>query len=108
LVNPTSGGICKVDPSDVIQENNEDNNTATDTVLVNAPGSPDLRVTKSNSTDGEGLVGTPFNWNLTVSNTGTADAVFSSTWAILTDTLPEKIENESSKWGGFSASPFRK
>jgi len=70
--------------------------------LVNAPGSPDLRVTKSNSTDGEGLVGTPFNWNLTVSNTGTADAVFSSTWAILTDTLPEKIENVSVKVGGFS------
>jgi uncharacterized repeat protein (TIGR01451 family) len=82
-INP-SGGICRVDPSDVITESNESNDCA-NTVTVNAP---DLTVTKTNDTGGNGAVGTPFNWTLTVSNAGNLPAAFATTQVILRDPLP--------------------
>jgi hypothetical protein len=37
FVNPRTGGICKVDPNGVVNEGDETNNTASDTVLVIVP-----------------------------------------------------------------------
>jgi hypothetical protein len=48
----------------------------------------DLRVGKTNDTDGNGTVGTPFHWTLTVSNTGLISATFSGGETILEDDLP--------------------
>ncbi|PKO00955.1 MAG: hypothetical protein CVU42_02225 [Chloroflexi bacterium HGW-Chloroflexi-4] len=101
LVNPT-GGDCLVDPDNNIQESNETNNSTSDMVTVNVPGTVDLRLTKSNSSSGQGLVGTPFTWNLTISNTGTADAVFSAGQTILTDNLPGNLSYGSATASGFS------
>lgn len=101
LVNPT-GGVCQVDPDDTIQESNETNNVASDTVTVNVPDTADLRLVKTNSTSGSGLVGTPFTWNLTISNTGTADAEFTVGQTILTDDLPSDISYGTVVAGGFS------
>jgi LPXTG-site transpeptidase (sortase) family protein len=84
LVNPT-GGICQADPTDVITESNEGNNTCTNTVTVNAP---DLTVAKTDNTGGNGTVGVPFNWTLTVSNAGNIAAAFATTQVIVSDTLP--------------------
>ena len=83
-VNP-SEGICRADPSDVITESNEGNNDCTNTVTVNAP---DLTITKTDDTGGNGTVGTPFNWTLTVSNAGNLAAAFTTTQVILRDPLP--------------------
>jgi hypothetical protein len=49
---------------------------------------PDLQVDKSNNTDGVGAPGTPFNWTLTVANSGVMDAVFYAGQRILDDDLP--------------------
>ena len=49
---------------------------------------PELRVGKANDTDGNGTVGTPFHWTLTVSNTGPISAAFDSGETILLDDLP--------------------
>ena len=49
---------------------------------------PELRVGKANDTDGNGTVGTPFHWTLTVSNTGLISAAFDSGETILLDDLP--------------------
>ncbi len=83
-INP-SGGICRVDPSDVITESNEGNNDCSNTVTVNAP---DLTVAKTDNTGGNGTVGNPFNWTLTVSNAGNLAAAFTTTQVILRDPLP--------------------
>ena len=37
FVNPRSGGLCMVDPGNIISESNEGNNAATDTVVVTCP-----------------------------------------------------------------------
>ena len=83
-VNPT-GGICRADPSDVITESNEANNDCSNTVTVNAP---DLTVTKTNNTGGNGTVAVAFNWTLTVANGGNLPAAFTTTQVILRDPLP--------------------
>jgi hypothetical protein len=49
---------------------------------------PDLQVDKGNNTDGAGALGTPFNWTLTVANTGVMDAIFYAGQRILDDDLP--------------------
>jgi len=49
---------------------------------------PDLQVDKANNTGGNGTVGTPFNWTLTVANTGVMDAIFYAGQRILDDDLP--------------------
>ena len=50
-------------------------------------GLPDLQVNKANDTAGKGEVGTPFNWTLTISNSGVAGATFATTQTILVDEL---------------------
>ena len=49
---------------------------------------PDLQVDKANDTGGNGTVGTPFNWTLTVANTGVMDTIFNAGQRILEDDLP--------------------
>jgi hypothetical protein len=49
---------------------------------------PDLQVTKANDTGGNARLGTPFNWTLTVANTGVMDATFYAGQRILDDDLP--------------------
>ncbi len=49
---------------------------------------PDLQVGKANDTGGNGEVGIPFNWTLTVSNTGLIRATFGAAQTILKDELP--------------------
>ena len=48
----------------------------------------DLTVTKTNSVGGNTVVGTPFNWVLTITNSGTATATFGNGSTVLTDQLP--------------------
>jgi hypothetical protein len=75
------------------------NTTGADTVLGNVNVSdhltapilgcaPDLQVGKSNDTGGNGTVGTPFHWTLTVANTGIISATFDALQTILVDELP--------------------
>jgi hypothetical protein len=49
---------------------------------------PDLQVSKANDTGGDGTVGLPFAWTLTVTNTGVTDAIFDTGQTILEDDLP--------------------
>jgi len=49
---------------------------------------PDLQVGKANDTGGNGTVGTPFHWTLTISNTGLISATFDALQTILVDELP--------------------
>ncbi|MEM7048795.1 MAG: hypothetical protein AAF604_04010 [Acidobacteriota bacterium] len=85
--NPRSGGVCAIDPDGAITEGNETNNSCSDSMVVNP--SPDLVATKSNDAGGSALVGTPFNWSITVRNQGTVDAVVPSAAFLLLDALPD-------------------
>ncbi len=85
LGNPRTGGVCVVDPNDVVLESDENNNTCGDTVNVIAP---DLTVIKTNDTGGSILINNSFTWSLTVNNVGIADAVFTNGSTILSDDLP--------------------
>jgi hypothetical protein len=49
---------------------------------------PDLLVDKTNNTGEVGVLGTPFNWTLTVTNSGLMEAVFYAGQRILEDDLP--------------------
>ena len=85
LNNPRSGGICRVDSGNVVDEGDETNNDCSDTVNVQAP---DLEASKSDDTDDEADVGETFNWTVHIANTGAADATFANGQTILTDNLP--------------------
>jgi uncharacterized repeat protein (TIGR01451 family)/fimbrial isopeptide formation D2 family protein len=87
LINPAGGGICQVDPSGLVSESNEGNNTCSDTVTVTAP---DLSANKSNNAPAGIQVGQTFQWSIAVSNSvsATAAASFSTGQMILTDNLP--------------------
>lgn len=81
LDNPRSGGMCRVDPGNVIAEINEANNDASNSVIVAA--APDLRITKS---DG-GVSVSPGNivtHTLGYTNTGNIGA----TNVTITETVP--------------------
>jgi LPXTG-site transpeptidase (sortase) family protein len=88
-VTPTATGslanTATVDPNTLITESDETNNTGANTVTVTAP---DLRVAKTNTVSDAGVVGSVFTWTLTVSNNGTASAVFTNSQRILSDPLP--------------------
>jgi uncharacterized repeat protein (TIGR01451 family) len=88
-VTPTATGslanTATVDPNNNITESNETNDIGSDTVTVNAP---DLKVTKTNTISNTSILGSPFTWTITVSNTGSSDATFSSGQTILRDPLP--------------------
>lgn len=53
------------------------------------PPKPDLVITKSNNLDGgHATVGVPFNWILTISNTGAATASFENNEKVFKDEIP--------------------
>ncbi len=58
----------------------------TDGVTVTLP--PDLAVTKTNNVSGSLALGNSFDWTITVTNNGVADASFADANSILMDTLP--------------------
>ena len=87
LTNPAAVDGCKADPSSIITESNEENNTCADTVTVTLP-QPEVRVSTSNNTSSTTTIGTAFTWALTVANAGSADATFSNGQTILADELP--------------------
>jgi LPXTG-site transpeptidase (sortase) family protein len=58
----------------------------TDSVTVNLP--PDLTVTKTNNVSGSVALGNSFDWTITVTNAGVADAVFADGHTIVSDPLP--------------------
>jgi LPXTG-site transpeptidase (sortase) family protein len=100
LVNPDSSGVCQVDPDDEINEDDETNNDCTDTVTV--LDKPDLQVMKANDTGGTEVVGTTFDWTVTISNTGGSDATFTNSQTIFQDDLP----NTGASYGTPSAQNF--
>lgn len=53
----------------------------------------DLEVAKDDNTGGSGTVNTAFNWTVTISNTGTKDATFTSGQTIFKDDLPASGAN---------------
>ncbi len=85
LFSPT-GGLLRADPDNVIDEGNETNNDAADTVTVTAPN---LTAVLTDDTSSIWVLGNPpFNWTVTVSNLASGSATFSSGQAILMDSLP--------------------
>lgn len=90
LGNPRAGGVCAVDPDDVVPEDAagaEANNTCSDSVSV--ADSADLVVTKTNSVMGAGTVGEEFDWLVEIENTGAGAAVFSDGLPLINDELPD-------------------
>ena len=80
-----------VDPADVIEESNENNNCSTTTALSNGGTqhvSPDLLVVKSVDPSGPVNAGQPLTYTVTISNVGTAKAAGPVT---LTDKLPDHV-----------------
>ena len=85
LSNPRDGGICQADPNELVAESNEGNNTCSDEVTIQAA---DLTANKTNDTGGSVPLGGSFQWRITVTNDGVADASFSDGEEILRDDLP--------------------
>ncbi len=84
--NPRSGGSCAADPNNAYtQEGDESNNDCTHTVTITAS---DLQVTKSGPGPGSVMPNGNFDWVLTITNAGTADAVFAQNDVILNDDMP--------------------
>jgi hypothetical protein len=88
-LNNPDGGICKVDPDNLVGENSEGNNDCTptpDTVTV-IPNT-DLSAAKSNNVGSSLFIGQSFDWTITISNTQSPAAEFANTETILIDNLP--------------------
>lgn len=83
--NPQAGGICTVDPFQIVVESDETNNDCSDTVTI---VSPELSIVKTNNVDGVSPAGQIFSWTWTVSNTGTGDADFADGEIVFSDQLP--------------------
>ncbi|HUQ87270.1 MAG TPA: CARDB domain-containing protein [Vicinamibacterales bacterium] len=80
-----------VDPADLIEESNENNNCSTTTALSESGTqkvSPDLLVVKSVNPSGPVNAGQALTYTMTISNVGTAKAAGPVT---LTDTLPNNV-----------------
>jgi len=82
--NPTSG-VCQIDPSNVVTESNENNNSCSDTVVV---GVADLTAVKSDNVGGTITPGNNWTWKIHVANIGGGAANFANGNTILTDNLP--------------------
>lgn len=57
--------------------------------LFQIPPAPDLTVSKANHVGNVALFGSSWNWTITMTNGGDADATFTDTQAILSDSLPD-------------------
>jgi hypothetical protein len=82
-VNPT-GGICAVDPANVVVESNEGNNSCNDTVTVG----PDLTAVKTDNVSNATTLGNNWTWKVHLANGGNVAANFTNGQTILTDNLP--------------------
>ncbi|MEO1088406.1 MAG: hypothetical protein AAFY88_29590, partial [Acidobacteriota bacterium] len=85
------GGVCTVDLTGVVAEDDETNNACnSDSVVVTTGAAgPDLTASKSNSVAGATeLAAGAFDWTVVVSNGGDGDATFSNGQVILLDNLP--------------------
>ncbi len=61
----------------------------TNAVIVTPPPKPDLTATKTNNLGGNNaIVSTPFNWIITISNSGNATADFENNGLVFKDNLP--------------------
>ena len=89
LSNPRSGGICEADANDLVPESDEGNNSCSDDVTIQAA---DLIAEKTNDTGGSTPLGTPFQWRITVTNDGVADADFTDGTEMLRDDLPSDAD----------------
>lgn len=88
---PRQGGVCAVDPANVVYETDEgDNACASNSVTVTAAPAPDLTIRKVNNSDPwfTPSTGVPWNWTLTVSNLGPGAATFAGGQTLLADELP--------------------
>jgi hypothetical protein len=83
-VNPT-GGVCAVDPNNVVVESNDGNNSCSDTVTVTAV---DLTAGKTDNVSNTTGLGGNWTWNIHVANSGTTGANFANGNTVLTDNLP--------------------
>jgi len=104
LIDPLAAGgatTCTLGPIVAVSNTGTYTNTATaqgfdgNTPVESEPASasytlaaPDLSLSKANNTAGTIVLGATFTWTLTVSNTGTASAVFADGDLILSDPLP--------------------
>jgi hypothetical protein len=73
FTNPRNGGVCAVDPGDVVAEDREDNNDCEDEVTVRAP---DLVASKTNDVNGVSVLGGTWTWTIEIRNIGDAGATF--------------------------------
>ncbi len=69
-------------------QDGDGNGTATCDIGSYEAARPDLTATKSNNVSGAITVGNPFTWTVTVANSGSAGATFTSGQTILHDDLP--------------------
>jgi hypothetical protein len=82
---PRLFGSCSVDPGTVLAESNENNNDCnSDSVQVTAP---ELQVNQIDNASGGVDQGGSWNWVLSVTNTGSAAAVFTAGTTLLQDDL---------------------
>jgi hypothetical protein len=93
--NPT-GGVCAVDPNNVVVEGNEGNNSCSDTVVVSAP---DLTVGKTHSPSNFVINDQGDSIIITVTNGGGAP---SSGTVTVTDTLPAGLTYASFSGAGWA------
>ena len=85
--NPRSGGQCAVDPSDVVSESSEVNNSCSDSVDSRIA---DMTVTKTNDVGGVQPFSTPtWTWTLDLENIGTLSKTYSNNDQVLFDHLPD-------------------
>lgn len=85
FANPRSGGFCSVDPNNDAVESDNANNNCSNSVTVSGP---DLVAVKTNNVGGTVLPGRTFIWSITIANTGSEDAVFSTADVVLNDDMP--------------------
>ena len=92
-VNPRSGGLANVDPNDLVDEDFENNNSYTDTVIVSPLSDLSLTKTANNNTP---LVGSNVTFTITVSNSGPSN----TTGVTVGDLLPNGLQYVSDTGGG--------
>ena len=87
-VTATATGTNTLAVGDVTTTNGGANSAPASAILtVNAALQPDLTIAKANNVSGATTVGTPWNWKITVTDTGTF-ATFPTGSTILSDVLP--------------------
>jgi uncharacterized repeat protein (TIGR01451 family) len=83
--NPRLFGTCQVDPNNVVSETDESNNGCnSDSVFVTAP---ELQINLADDVGQNIDQGGSWNWTLSVTNTGSAPAVFPAGTVLLQDDL---------------------